>query len=178
MSAETKKLRLLYTGPTHYHEYGSSTLDHVYTNCKKVASQGLITDTLSDHTPLYVVRRHQSVIKTQKKITGRSYKKYSKENTGNFAKNRDWRDVTGEDVPVEAAYDNFITAVGSYLDEAHPIREFTVKYFNDNCYSKTIATLVKKKRRLLKRARKVPVGVRNDLIKQAQAASKRIDKEF
>ena len=64
-------MKYLMTGATHYHDHGASTLDHIYTNSPHVNTQGLINDRVSDHVPVYAMKKQDKTRHKWKTVQGR-----------------------------------------------------------------------------------------------------------
>ena len=167
------KLRYLPTGYTHYHPRGASVLDHVYTNCDKVSSHGLINDTVSDHVPVFVVKKQCSRAAHMKTITGRSYKNYNSVSAKQHMTNTDWSDVLTEDSP-EQAYLNLISHVNDYLDTNCPIKTTRVPDVAFPIYDREVLGLIRKRKRNLRKARKVRQGIYNVYTARARKMMRKI----
>ena len=97
-------------------------LDHIYTNCIFVSENGLATDAISDHTPVYALKKQPKTKHPTKTIIGRNYKNYSSENLSAHLSESDWTPLQDEKNPT-VIYDAIIGKITEYLDENCPIVE-------------------------------------------------------
>ena len=168
------KLRYLPTGYTHYHPLGATVIDHIYTNCNKVSMHGLINDTVSDHIPVYVVKKQQPQIHTMKTITGRSYKNYSTDGVQTYMRGLDWSTVT-ESMSPSVAYEELEGKIKEHLDNTCPIKTFRVPDVKYPIFNRAVLTMIKKRKRNLRKARRIQPGIYNIFTARARRLMKKIN---
>ena len=154
-------LRYLPTGPTHYDPiHGSTTLDHVYTNCRFVDQHGLLNDTISDHIPVFVTKKQHSARATITEITGRNYANYSQADLHTHLDTIDWRPTLQLDDP-STVYHSVISKIEEYLDTACPITTRKISSKHSVEFTAEVRRMIRKRKRLLKRSRRIRRGIYN-----------------
>ena len=58
---------------------GSTQIDLIFTDCPHVSEAGILNSNLSDHLPIYFVRKKEREKVTKNIIWGRSYRGYDRE---------------------------------------------------------------------------------------------------
>ena len=77
--------------PTRITNRSKTTIDLIWTNMEHICDSGVLDTILSDHMPVYVVKKKSREEKEFKYITGRSYKYYIKEDfQDNIIMHEDW----------------------------------------------------------------------------------------
>ena len=83
-------LAQIITSPTRLTNRGGSCIDWIITNCQYVDNVGVLNDLLSDHFPIYVIRKkaRDKIKKVMKSI--RNFKNYNEEHFHNLFLQIDW----------------------------------------------------------------------------------------
>lgn len=123
-------LKHLPTGPTRNHEKGSTTIDHIYTNATNIDCYGALVEDISDHKPVFMCIKKSVNKIPRKRVTGRSYKRYSAKDMNNHVMNNLQQlgydvllnnDVKQDNIECNidpcTLYNNLINSMYSYLDE-------------------------------------------------------------
>ena len=84
-------LEQLIKDPTRITNRCKSTIDLIWSNMEHISNSGVMDTILSDHLPVYVVKKKMREQKKCKFITGRSYRNYTKEQFQNsVVSHADW----------------------------------------------------------------------------------------
>ena len=70
----------------------STLIDLILTNAKYISTFGTLDTFISDHQPIFVIKKKRKEIKQSQSFTGRSYKAYSKEHLTGALLGKDWRE--------------------------------------------------------------------------------------
>ena len=145
------KLTYLPTGHTHYHPLDASTIDHIYTNCTKLHIHSLLNNDVSDHVPVFAIKKQKPAKKARKVITGRSYRNYNSMQLSDYMNEQDWSVLDDPTTP-SAIYNQLIDRLTSYLDEHHPVKTFSVPDQKYPVFKDNVLLLIQQRRYALKKA--------------------------
>ena len=70
--------------------YSNSIIDHIFTNNKDIITTGLADVNISDHVPIFLVRKKARSKPLKTEFTGRTYKNYDKEKFKKQLEEIDW----------------------------------------------------------------------------------------
>ena len=168
------KLTYLPTGNTHYHPRGASCLDHIYTNCHMVANHGLMNDAVSDHVPVFALKKQRSRGQCRKEITGRSYKNYNSIQLKAHMQEQDWSVLDDATTP-DDVYDMVLGKLTDYLNTHHPIKTFSVPDEKYPVFNENAKKLIRQRRKALKESRRIRQGIYNVHTARARRLMKRIN---
>ena len=106
--------------------YTDKVIDLIFSNMKDVRETGVIHVNISDHVPVYIVRKKMRSKNTRVMFEGRSYKKYNKNKMVETANGETWDNFANCGDP-DRAWDIFIGRLHEYLNKECPIRKFDVR---------------------------------------------------
>ena len=105
---------------------GGTTIDNILTDSKYIAMHGVLPDLLSDHLPIYAIRKKKRNFFEKIKITNRVYKKYDKEAFQQYMRDQDWSKVyKASDINEKLRIVQ--DTARRFLNQHCPIRTYTVK---------------------------------------------------
>ena len=107
--------------------HSNTTVDLIYTNNPSFMKTGTLDLNISDHLPIYIIRKKTKVKPVTSEFTGRTYKKYSKEGLGLRMNSIDWTSLFDECNP-NVQWKMFVANLIPILDDICPIRN--CKYTN------------------------------------------------
>ena len=169
-------LKHLPTGSTRLHPRGSTTIDHIYTNKGQFVASGNVNEYLSDHIPIYAIFKKVRNNLQKKKITGRSYKYYNKDNLIAHMSA-----VVTEDNIREMDADGLaillIESLNTYLDKTCPVRDFTIPEEDRPWVDDNILQMIKDRRKALKLASSFDGNGPNLHLNEARRLRQAIDKK-
>ena len=170
-------LKHLPTGCTRLHPKGATTIDHIYTSKGQYVASGNVNEFLSDHIPIFAIYKKTRNQQHRKKIMGRSYKGYSKDNLiDHVAQSISENDL--ENLDADGLAILLIESISSYLDKECPIREFIVPEEDRPWVCDEIREMIKDRHSALKRAKDHhDPDVVNPHLKEARRLRQSIDKK-
>ena len=130
---------------------------------------------MSDHIPVYAVKKQQPHHFNQKEIERRSHKNYSSVATREHLSGLDWSNVT-ESHSAADSYAALEEVMTDHLNNTCPIKSFKVPAVQYDGFTNAVLTLIKKRKRNLRRARRVPIGEYNIYTARACRLMKLINK--
>ena len=151
---ETKySLTQLITHHTRISRESRTTIDLIYTDMKNISKCGVLNYDVSDHLPIFCVKKKQR-IKIKKKITfGRSYKKYNKETFLRLLDSQTWETFFEINNP-ENLWKVFIRNITSSLDALCPVKQLTVVDNKPRWLSNALLWQMRNRDKAFKKARK------------------------
>ena len=105
---------------------GGTCIDLIATDCDKVRHQGTMPQLLSDHLPVYAVKKKAKEAYENIIIKGRSYKKYDYHNFAEYILSTDWADFD-TNTNVNDKWSFVLERINSYLDIHCPIKDIHFK---------------------------------------------------
>ena len=130
----------------------ATILDWIYVNCGYISRYGTLNHNISDHFPVYCVRKKKRNKIIKKTVKGRSYLRYNSDDFQNYLNNKNWVFDTSEDNP-EVLWDIFEKNVREVLDEMCPIKNLTVPEHKPKWLKNEIILLMRKRDKIYKQAR-------------------------
>ena len=141
--------------PTRIVEGSKSLIDLIFTDVQYINSSGVINTEMSDHLPVFMVKKKGRDVKEYKYITGRTYSRYNKcafqqdlvnhESWGIF-----WNSTTCD---MELLWSYILHIIMEIADIHCPIRKMKICNDNPHWMSKEIIEFIKQKDESYRRAR-------------------------
>ena len=103
-----------------------TTLDLIMTNSKYITQAGTLNDYLSDHQPVYAIKKKNKDSRTKETFTGRSYRHYSTEALQQSLKEMNWNDLLDLSTP-DTAWSSLYSEIIKEVDRMCPVKTFTVR---------------------------------------------------
>ena len=114
------------TDNTRCTQTSSTVLDLAITNCRYVSLAGTLPLYISDHQPIYIIKKKDKDVRPKESFEGRSYRNFDEIAFVNKLKERNWNDKIDLST-VDTAWDTFITEITAELDKVCPIKKFMVR---------------------------------------------------
>ena len=149
-------LRQLITTYTRSTQLTDTIIDWIYTDSQHIVKSGTLDNNVSDHLPIYLVRK-----KTRNKIvkhnaTGRSYLRYDKELFGQILNQQDWT-VFDDLTDVTKMWDILETNISASLNEICPIRNLRVSESKPHWLNNELIQLMRKRDVAYRKARRTKI---------------------
>ena len=106
----------------------SSLLDIILTNSKYISVAGTLGHFISDHQPVYVVKKKARDSRPKVEFEGRSYRNYNKERLREALQDMDWADLHTILDP-DDAWDFIVSRFLPIIDQMCPVRKFQIKNY-------------------------------------------------
>ena len=126
-------------------------IDLIFTDSMYILRSGVIEDNMSDHFPIYFVRKKERGFIKKKEIMGRSYKDYDKIIFQNLLQHAKWDKFDTETDP-DILWDIFDDNIRAALDLICPIRKLTIPEDKPKWLTADIINLIRDRDALYKRA--------------------------
>ena len=139
--------------PTRFSTTKNSILDVCVTNSDFIKKSGVCDVNLSDHQMILITRKKTKFPKKKCTFTGRSYRKYNKNEFQNDIINADWTEYNNEST-VEGKWNQFIQIIRNKIDSTCPVKEFKIKQQKEPWITGPLIELIKDKDYALKMAKK------------------------
>lgn len=118
-----------------------TTIDNILTDCKYVSLHGVIDVLISDHHPVFAIRKKKSVINEYITIYGRDYSNFNLNAFIVYLNTHDWSPLYNA-VTTDEKVDFYLSVVNSYLDCHHPYVKKKVKNPNTPWMDDSLQTLM------------------------------------
>ena len=109
----------------------NSLLDLILTNSKYISKAGTLEHFISDHQPIFVVKKKRRDKRPQVEFEGRSYRNFDKEQFKKKLIDNDWSQFYKVGDP-EAAWEYILNRLMPILGEMCPIRKFKLRTIDQN----------------------------------------------
>ena len=131
----------------------STCIDLLFTDLPDVLESGVINYNISDHLPVFLVKKkiRNKIIK--KETVGRSYLHYDREVFLRLLENSDWRAFEETDNP-DCLWNIFLDAVSNALDRICPIKKLTVVDKRPEWLSNELMVQMRQRDKLYSKARR------------------------
>ena len=125
-------------------ESTATILDWAYVSTEHISAYGTLNHNISDHLPVFVVRKKERNKCRKKEVEGRSYLRYSTERFQDLLNGLDW-DIydQSEDNP-EVLWDIFEHNIVLILDKICPIRKLAVPEYKPEWLNNEILLLMRR----------------------------------
>ena len=129
-----------------------SLIDLIFTNAPHISESGTIESFISDHQPVYIIKKQAKVAKTGVKFEGRSYKHLDLDSLLTQLSNANWHDLYANTDP-NAAWDLLINKITLELDKVCPIRTTTIRNYYPEWIDPSLVNLLKDRDYFYKKAK-------------------------
>ena len=135
--------------PTRITNSVRSTIDLIFSNIKFVASCGVLDNEISDHLPIYLVKKKERETKSYMHSMGRCMKDYDKNLfQAHIVAHNDWRLFWRNSVDVNALWDIMINIIYEAADLLCPYKRIRVRDNTPAWFTKEIIEMINTKRDL------------------------------
>ena len=130
-----------------------SILDLIITNCRCVSLSGVLQVNISDHMPVYMVRKKTKDSYQKIEFEGRSYYNFDENVFINLLMDEDWDFVYGI-CPFDDVWDSFFKKVEKILDNYCPLKKFKFRHDKPEWMTNELVEFIKDRDAALNRATK------------------------
>ena len=123
---QSNGLTQLISNTTRNTKKGNSLLDLIITNSKYVCISGTLDHFVSDHQPIFIVKKKKREDRPTTEFKGRSYKNYDREAFKEGLESQNWDEFFAMSDP-NLAWQYFVDKFVPILDTMCPIRTFKIK---------------------------------------------------
>ena len=129
-----------------------SRIDLILTNMKDVANVKVLSDMVSDHLPIMIVKKHKTASRIKKWVTGRQYRNYNRASFEKSLLSYEWSKFCISSDP-NILWKEMQTVIENSLDSMCPIKTYQVEEQQSRWITTDIRKGIMEKRHLLKLAR-------------------------
>ena len=124
-------LKQLITKPTRITPTSSTPIDLILTDSNNIMSSGVLDICISDHLPIFYIRKKTREHNPKKKVKGRSYKRYEKDNyQHDIINDNRWTKFWDESSNVDIMWDVFHEIIVDHASQHCPVIDL---YVNEKC---------------------------------------------
>ena len=138
--------------------YSDTTVDLIFTNNPTDLTSGTLDLNISDHLPIWVIRKKIKIKPTTSEFLGRTYKNYNIDTLRARLSQINWHNVYNEP-DVNKAWDYFIVSVLSILDNICPIRRSRYTNSRPPWITNELMELANDRDKAMKLAKREPIPV-------------------
>ena len=135
-------------------ELTATILDWIYVSSKYISTSGTLNHNLSDHFPVFIVRKKERNKCIKKEVEGRSYLRYNTERFQALLTEQDWETFDMNNDDPELLWDIFVKNISDVLDQMCPIKKLSVPETKPNWLNNDILLLMRKRDMMYREARK------------------------
>ena len=108
-------------------KHSSTLLDVIFTNIKYVKAAGTLDSFLSDHLPIFLLKKKsKNTAKVEQNFQGRSYKNYNKQEFSENISNKNWSSFYDAPDP-SAAWHEMLQFITEEADKMCPMKSFRIR---------------------------------------------------
>ena len=126
----------------------NAIFDLILTNCHIVKECGVLDVNISDHLPIYLIRKKVKSPNEKIDFKGRSYKNINKDTMENMLRNVDW--ITFANLDVDSCWNYLLENIMDILENLCPEKNFKFAKSRPNLLTNDLINLMKERDRLLK----------------------------
>ena len=131
-----------------------SIIDLILTNSKHIQISGVLPVNVSDHMPVYIVRKKVKDKYPKIEFEGRSYYRFDEETFTDLLLREDWTFVY-ENRSLDETWDGFYKKVENILDDYCPIKKFRFRHDKPEWMSNELIEFIKDRDTAMKKAAKI-----------------------
>ena len=146
-------LTQLINSPTRNTGTTKTLIDWIYTDATYIVNSGTININMSDHLPVFLVRKKGRNKVEKHKTRGRSYLRYDKDILGPLLLQQDWT-VFDHSTDVNIMWNEVETNIRNSLDSVCPIKELSVSASKPEWLDNEIIQVMRKRDIAYKKARR------------------------
>ena len=135
-------------------ESTATILDWVYVSTEYISTSGTLNHNISDHLPVFVVRKKNRNKNKKKLVEGRSYLRYSTERFQALLNELDWDIYDSKEDNPEILWDIFEKNIIEVLDQICPIKKLTVPENKPKWLNNDLLVLMRKRDAMYREARR------------------------
>ena len=132
----------LITTTTRNTDKSKTLIDLILTNAKYISSSGTLEHYISDHQPVYVVKKKGRDRRPKVEFEGRSYKDFDQSVFREELQSGDWKSFFNIEYP-ESAWDYLLHRLLPVLDRMCPVRKFMIKNYRPDWMTNELIELAK-----------------------------------
>ena len=141
------------------------TIDLIYTDMKNISKSGVVNYNVSDHLPIFHVKKKIRTKIVKKTTYGRSYKRYNRETFLRLMENQNWENYF-EVNDLTILWDVLMRNISQSLDTLCPIKPLTVVDCKPGWLSNAILLQMRERDKAFRKARRTKLHADWDRAKQ------------
>ena len=149
----TYNLKQAIRTPTRITPSSISLIDIAFTNTDCLAGAGSLNINMSDHLPVYVIRKKPRHRISRKMVTGRSYRQYNRDMFVAFLLNCNWQERDSSSDP-DTLWDVFELNICESLDKICPMKQIKVPITRPKWVTNEIVSLMRDRDKMFSHARR------------------------
>ena len=127
----------------------NTCLDLILTDSDIIKSQGTYNINISDHLPVFCIRKKSKLHKIKTNFKGRSYKNLNEEHLENMLNEQDWNDFA--DKSIDAGWNIMFNRIKNTIDVLCPMKDFQFSNDKPDWLTNDIILLMKERDRCLRK---------------------------
>ena len=169
-------LHQIIKSPTRIVKNSKSLLDLIFTYMDHIASSGVLDVAISDHLPVFLIRKKHKNKPSYIHTKGRSYNNYRKDNFQNDIKNHpDWATFWDlQDDKPDAMWEKILKIIQDASDLHAPLKDMKIREDTPQWITKDLISEVNQKDFLFNKARKLPSETNWEMFKQKKNEVKKL----
>ena len=120
---------------------GGTCIDPIATSCNIVMHSGTLPCFVSDHLPVYAVRKMTRIVPTNINVRGRSYRRYDVDNFTDYLLNADMSNFMSSN-DADEMWCILLALIHTYLDKYCPIKDMILKDYGKEWMTKDLFELI------------------------------------
>ena len=125
----------------------NTCIDMILTNCEIIKEHGVHNISISDHLPIYFIRKKPKTLKHSTTFKGRSYKNLDLQQFTDYLSQYEWTDFAINDIDI--CWDIIYNRIMAAADHLCPIREFNFSNDKPNWLTNDLIAIMKERDRCL-----------------------------
>ena len=146
-------LAQLIKNSTRINQQTSTILDLILTNAQYISHAGTLDTYISDHQPIFVVKKKKRNPKLKVSFLGRQYKNYNPITFANNLKTQDWQNLYDQD-SVNCQWSIMYDRIVAEADKQCPIKEFEFNYHKPPYLTNALLDQIRNRDYFYKKAKK------------------------
>ena len=130
-----------------------SCLDLIFSNSDLIDNSGTFKANISDHDMIYITRHKNKLQKHKIAFTGRSYKKYDKEQFTNLLLSEKWDDFD-QDHDINDAWNLMYSKIKRIIDKMCPMKKFNISKRKDPWITNELLEIINDKNSQMDKAKR------------------------
>ena len=136
-------------GPTRVTHKIQSTIDLIFSNAKYIAATGVLCNEISDHLPVFIIKKKEREVKTFSHIWGRTMKNYDVASFQNLIiSHNSWKLFWKQGNNVNELWDIMINIIQEAANMLCPMKKIHIRDNTPAWFSKEVIELINRKKEI------------------------------
>ena len=136
--------------PTRITNNVKSTIDLIFSNLNYIAETGVLLNQISDHLPVFLIRKKPREIKSSTQIWGRSMKNYNKEHYQSvIVADSRWRYFWDPNNDVNQLWDIMLEIITDAADLCCPVKRIKLRDNTPAWFTKELVEMINRKKEIM-----------------------------